>query len=88
MHRVYSEPLIIQLMVPDFSMPYNVLCLSCTIMTIGYSAAQTLVTKRYMFVARKNHAMSVTTKLKGIKTRIMSLFKRTKTEETVISKVQ
>ncbi len=81
-HRVYSEPLLIQLMVPDFSMPYNVLCLSCTIMTIGYSAAQALATKRYMFVMKKTLKDKLNIKIDSLKAKLLSVIKKAKTTKT------
>jgi phosphatidylinositol glycan class T len=43
--RMFGEPLLILLPVPDFSMPFNVICLVCTTIVIYYGNAVALSTK-------------------------------------------
>jgi len=43
--RIFSEPLLIRVPLPDFSMPYNVLCLACTVIAIGFGSIYNLSTK-------------------------------------------
>ena len=42
---VYSRPLLVSLATPDFSMPYNVLCLVCTAVGIGFALVYRLSTQ-------------------------------------------
>lgn len=36
--RIYSEPVLVTLSTPDFSMPYNVICFVCTVLAIGFGS--------------------------------------------------
>ncbi|XP_030624414.1 GPI transamidase component PIG-T [Chanos chanos] len=45
--RVYTEPLLVNLPTPDFSMPYNVICLTCTVVAVGYGSFYNLVTRTF-----------------------------------------
>lgn len=46
---LHGEPLLIILPVPDFSMPFNVICLVCTSIAIFYGNVVTMTTKLYVF---------------------------------------
>ncbi|XP_072169564.1 GPI transamidase component PIG-T-like [Diadema setosum] len=48
--RLYTEPLLIQLPTPDFSMPYNVICLACTVVAIAFGSLHNLSTRKFDFV--------------------------------------
>nr|XP_033819041.1 GPI transamidase component PIG-T [Geotrypetes seraphini] len=43
--RLYTEPLLVNLPTPDFSMPYNVICLTCTVVAVGYGSFYNLLTR-------------------------------------------
>lgn len=43
--RLYTETLLVIIPVPDFSMPYNVICLACTVMAIGFGSLHNLTTR-------------------------------------------
>ncbi|XP_029580309.1 GPI transamidase component PIG-T [Salmo trutta] len=45
--RVYTEPLLVNLPTPDFSMPYNVICLTCTVVAVGYGSLYNLLTRTF-----------------------------------------
>uniref|UniRef100_A0A1A8CTB1 Phosphatidylinositol glycan anchor biosynthesis, class T n=1 Tax=Nothobranchius kadleci TaxID=1051664 RepID=A0A1A8CTB1_NOTKA len=45
--RVYTEPLLVNLPTPDFSMPYNVICLTCTVVAVGYGSLYNLLTRSF-----------------------------------------
>ncbi|XP_048033968.1 GPI transamidase component PIG-T-like [Megalobrama amblycephala] len=45
--QVYTEPLLVNLPTPDFSMPYNVICLTCTVVVVGYSSFYNLLTRMF-----------------------------------------
>ena len=44
--RVHTEPLLITLATPDFSMPYNVICFVCTVVAIGFGSIFNLTTRK------------------------------------------
>ena len=43
--RLYTEKLIVLLPTPDFSMPYNVICLACTVVALAFGSWYNLSTK-------------------------------------------
>lgn len=45
--RVYTEPLLVNLPTPDFSMPYNVICLTCTVVAVAYGSFYNLLTRTF-----------------------------------------
>ncbi|XP_051907035.1 GPI transamidase component PIG-T [Hippocampus zosterae] len=45
--RLYTEPLLVNLPTPDFSMPYNVICLTCTAVAVGYGSLFNLLTRNF-----------------------------------------
>ncbi|XP_069508242.1 GPI transamidase component PIG-T [Ambystoma mexicanum] len=48
--RLYTEPLLVNLPTPDFSMPYNVICLTCTVVAVGYGSFYNLLTRTFQVV--------------------------------------
>ncbi|KAL4071460.1 GPI transamidase component PIG-T [Scleroderma yunnanense] len=48
--RMYSPTLLIDLPTPDFSMPYNVIILSCTLITLIFGSIFNLITRRWVIV--------------------------------------
>uniref|UniRef100_A0A8C5QYK7 Phosphatidylinositol glycan anchor biosynthesis class T n=1 Tax=Leptobrachium leishanense TaxID=445787 RepID=A0A8C5QYK7_9ANUR len=51
--RLYTEPLLVNLPTPDFSMPYNVICLTCTVVAVGYGSFYNLLTRTFQVEDRK-----------------------------------
>jgi phosphatidylinositol glycan class T len=51
--RLYSEVLLINLPTPDFSMPYNVICLSCTAIAIAFGSLHNFTTRKFVFKEKK-----------------------------------
>ncbi|XP_071823814.1 GPI transamidase component PIG-T-like [Apostichopus japonicus] len=51
--RIYTEPLLLQLPLPDFSMPYNVICLVCTVFAIAFGSIHNLTTRRLDYEKKK-----------------------------------
>ncbi|CAG0893374.1 unnamed protein product [Cyprideis torosa] len=49
--RVYTEALLVTLPTPDFSMPYNVICLACTAVALAFGPLHNLTTKRLMWIS-------------------------------------
>uniref|UniRef100_UPI00398E3A09 GPI transamidase component PIG-T isoform X2 n=1 Tax=Pristiophorus japonicus TaxID=55135 RepID=UPI00398E3A09 len=48
--RLYTEALLVNLPTPDFSMPYNVICLTCTVIAVGYGSFYNLLTRTFQVV--------------------------------------
>ena len=45
--RLHTETLLVSLATPDFSMPYNVICLACTVVAIAFGSFHNLSTRRF-----------------------------------------
>merc|ERR1712018_1045207 len=43
--HIYTEILLVSLPTPDFSMPYNVICLACTVAALAFSPIHNITTK-------------------------------------------
>jgi len=48
--RIYTPTLLVDLPTPDFSMPYNVIILSCTLMTLIFGSIFNLLTRKWVVV--------------------------------------
>ncbi len=48
--RIHTESLLITLPTPDFSMPYNVICLACTVVAIAFGSIHNLATRRFIMI--------------------------------------
>jgi GPI-anchor transamidase subunit T len=44
--QVYTKSLLVPLAAPDFSMPYNVICLSSTVLAVYFGAVLNILLKR------------------------------------------
>lgn len=51
--NVYTETLLMNLPVPDFSMPYNVICLTCTVIAIAFGSLHNFTTRKFVFMEPK-----------------------------------
>ena len=71
--RLYTESLLVSLPTPDFSMPYNVICLACTVVAIAFGSIHNLTTRRFVLLDPS--------KKKGLLTRVKAIFKRSKEEK-------
>ncbi|XP_036158149.1 GPI transamidase component PIG-T-like, partial [Myotis myotis] len=45
--RLYTEPLLVSLPTPDFSMPDNVICLTCAVVAVCYGSFYSLLTRTF-----------------------------------------
>lgn len=48
---VYSDGLLILLPLPDFSMPYNVITLTCTMFAIVFTTTINIMTRRFSYLS-------------------------------------
>lgn len=73
--RIHTEALLINLPTPDFSMPYNVICLACTVVALAFGPLHNMTTKRLLLQKKDDAKKSLLTKLKE------KLFKKKEKEE-------
>ena len=76
--QIYTESLLVNLPTPDFSMPYNVICLACTVVALAFGPLHNITTKNLTVEegpAAKGMVAKMIAKVKG-------LFTRKKAEET------
>ena len=48
--QIYTEALLVNLPTPDFSMPYNVICLTCTVVALAFGPLHNITTKSLTIV--------------------------------------
>lgn len=48
--RMYTPALLVDLATPDFSMPYNVIIMSCTLMAMIFGSVFNLLTRKFVVV--------------------------------------
>lgn len=51
--RIYTETLLVSLPTPDFSMPYNVICLACTVVALAFGPIHNIATNALTVVEVK-----------------------------------
>ncbi|XP_022286191.2 GPI-anchor transamidase component PIGT-like [Crassostrea virginica] len=66
--RLHTETLLVSLPTPDFSMPYNVICLACTVVAIAFGSLHNLTTREF--------AATDPSKRKGLVAKVKAFFKR------------
>lgn len=53
--QLRTETLIVTMPTPDFSMPYNVICLACTVVALAFGPLHNITTKRYWYETESIH---------------------------------
>ena len=66
--RLHTETLLVSLPTPDFSMPYNVICLACTVVAIAFGSLHNLTTREF--------TATDPSKRKGLVAKVKAFFKR------------
>lgn len=61
--QIHTEALLLTLPTPDFSMPYNVICLTCTVVALAFGPIHSITTKK-IAIKDKKETGSLLTKLK------------------------
>ncbi|KAL1497124.1 hypothetical protein ABEB36_008134 [Hypothenemus hampei] len=74
--QIRTENMVITLPTPDFSMPYNVICLACTVVALAFGPLHNITTKR--LTPKKKNEEKLMQKVK--KKLVNFLKKKTKTE--------
>lgn len=82
--RIYTESVLVSLPTPDFSMPYNVICLVCTVVAIAFGSIHNVTTRVFIFKdpATKSFVGRLKEKLKAFVLRLKG--KKTATEPEVL----
>lgn len=52
-YPIYTESLLIRLPTPDFSMPYNVITLTCTVLSMYFGSIFNMLTRQYVPIGKK-----------------------------------
>lgn len=55
--QVRTEALVVTLPTPDFSMPYNVICLSCTVVALAFGPLHNITTKKLCLKLKNNETI-------------------------------
>lgn len=61
--RLYTEVLLVYLPTPDFSMPYNVICLACTVVALAFGPLHNCTTKKLVVEDSRNKKQSLKDKI-------------------------
>ncbi|CAF3854820.1 unnamed protein product [Rotaria sordida] len=69
--RLYSETLLVNLPTPDFSMPFNVICLGCTAVALAFGGLHNLTTKDFAF-GEKRPKIPFRQRLQDLRFRVMA----------------
>ncbi|CAF4730263.1 unnamed protein product, partial [Rotaria magnacalcarata] len=69
--RLYSESLLVNLPTPDFSMPFNVICLGCTAVALAFGGLHNLTTKEFTF-GEKRPRISFRQRLEDLRFRVIA----------------
>ncbi|GBE90200.1 GPI transamidase component PIG-T homolog [Sparassis crispa] len=54
--RIYTSTLLVDLATPDFSMPYNVIIISCTLIALIFGSVFNLLTRKFVVVSVENES--------------------------------
>ncbi|RZC42763.1 Gpi16 domain containing protein [Asbolus verrucosus] len=65
--QVRTENMVITLPTPDFSMPYNVICLACTVVALAFGPLHNITTKRLVLTVKDNEKLIVKIKNRIVK---------------------
>jgi len=61
--QIFTEILLVALPTPDFSMPYNVICLACTVIALAFGPLHNITTKTLTVVPPGEEEKSILTKI-------------------------
>jgi len=73
-NMIFSEAILVNIPVPDFSMPYNVICFVCTVIAVGFGQLYNISSKKLMYSAKKKTPISKLSE--GVKTLFAKIFKK------------
>ena len=84
--ELYTEALLVNLPTPDFSMPYNVICLTCTVIALAFGPLANITTKGLTLVTPEDVPKSLLGKAKDKIFSLLNKLRRKEAKETDISK--
>merc|ERR1712062_754793 len=85
--ELYTEALLANLPTPDFSMPYNVICLTCTVIALAFGPLANITTKGLTLVTPEDVPKSLLGKAKDkIFSLLNKLRKRKPKNQTSVKK--
>ncbi|CAG0887184.1 unnamed protein product, partial [Darwinula stevensoni] len=85
MMRFYTESLLVSLPTPDFSMPYNVICLTCTVVALAFGPLHNITTKRLVLVPNDELKKGLLQRmLNCLRSRKIEVPSKTESEERVM----
>ena len=79
--RLYTESLLVSLPTPDFSMPYNVICMTCTVLALAFGPIHALTTKNFSLVDPAANPTGV----EVVKRKVMALVGRFRKTAVVVA---
>ncbi|XP_075527214.1 phosphatidylinositol glycan anchor biosynthesis class T isoform X1 [Dermacentor variabilis] len=77
--RIYTETLLVSLPTPDFSMPYNVICLACTVVALAFGPIHNIATNALTIVEAKKGSGGL---LRHLATKAKGLFRKSSSESS------
>jgi len=77
--QLYTEALLVNLPTPDFSMPYNVICLTCTVVALAFGPLHNITTKSLTIVEPGDVQPGLIGRVKNF---LKSKFKRQKNDNS------
>lgn len=81
--QIHTEALLLTLPTPDFSMPYNVICLTCTVVALAFGPIHSITTKKIAIKDRsEDEGKGLLAKVKALVFRAKSNAKKENFEET------
>ncbi|XP_037500042.1 GPI transamidase component PIG-T [Rhipicephalus sanguineus] len=75
--RIYTETLLVSLPTPDFSMPYNVICLACTVVALAFGPIHNIATNALTTVEAKKGSEGL---LRQLASKAKRLFRKSPSE--------
>ena len=80
---LHTEALLLNLPTPDFSMPYNVICLACTVVALAFGPLHNMTTKKLVLLGKDNKPKSLLAKLKDkfFKKKVVEVVEEEKKDE-------
>ncbi|XP_064467443.1 GPI transamidase component PIG-T-like [Ornithodoros turicata] len=87
--RLYTETLLVSLPTPDFSMPYNVICLACTVVALAFGPIHNITTNALVAVeVKKAEERSLVGKLKAKLRKLLGRKNEEQQEQTIDSETE
>lgn len=77
--RIYTETLLVSLPTPDFSMPYNVICLACTVVALAFGPIHNIATNALTIVEAKKGSGRL---LQRLASKAKGLFRKSSSESS------